>query len=332
MTTLQETTTTELLKSFRAKLERRHPQAAHDLDRVMDGTQADMPCWLDINTQAHPGNTDRGEPSGPESQTGNDATRAIYQAWQEAAPDEGPDQRPAPSMLGKLLVENVRQEVSLGVETPGGILGPDSWRATAELLRDAALQYLDIHALWAGDALEYRNEPDLHHALWRARRMPALLRDNALQGGPSSPELRAWRGINHDDSSEIRTWFNGRRHLDIEEQRTGLLTMKFCQHMAKRQPRVGWNIEWYFSMSQVKDLLFQREFQKFVRESLGAKTGRITTEDAARLARRVVGDALSPGDSYSWRLMCILNGEGQEAEQRRADLVAGLLGPGPELP
>ena len=97
---------------------------------------------------------------------------------------------PKRRMLGRILVEPAKREVSRGISDPEGILDPESWREIADLLREAALRYLDVHALWVADGLEHRAERDFHHGLWRAARMPGLLEDNALQGGPSSCELR----------------------------------------------------------------------------------------------------------------------------------------------
>lgn len=328
MITWQTSPEMAALRRFALRLSDQHPEAARDMERSLNESPKDLPCWLDLRTPAYPRNTARGwEPSGPECRTGNSATAAIYQTWQ-AMETEG--RAPEPRLLSGTLLEAMRKRAGAGAETPEGILHPESWTSITALLQDAALRYLGVHAAWVADALEYRNEQDFHYALWRARRMPEVLRETTLQGGPSSPELRAWRGTGYDDSSEIRTWLRSLDYMELDERRTSIVAAEFRRHMGGLHPEAGWTGDRHFTMEQLQDGRFQEEFRAFVREEL--QKGRIGAEDAARLARKVVGDALCPGDSFTWGVVTALDGRDGEGEARRTKLVTGLLGPRPENP
>ena len=99
--------------------------------------------------------------------------------------------------------------------------------------------------------------------------------------------------------------------------------------MAALRPLEGWTREGCFTMEQARDPGFRAGLQDFIASRLKAETGRITTEDAARLVRRIVGDALCGEDHHSWRIVCILTDD-EEQKALRKELVRHLLGVRPE--
>ena len=223
----------------------------------------------------------------------------------------GRGEAPDPRELARVLTGYLQEELQERPETPPQVLDPQSHRVIAGLLQEAAARTLDTAALWVGDALEHRNEPDFHYSIWRACRTPALMQEDSMRGGPAT--------------REIGTWADQNRYKDISESRTDALTGEFCQHLAGLHPGQGWVGESLFSMEQARDPGFRKELQEFIRERLQAREGRCLPEDARRLARRIAGDALCPPDRFTWGVVCALTHEPEE-ERKREDLVRELLG------
>ena len=293
------------LRAFQNRLGNRHRQAGHDLERSLNGHGPEHPCWLDLSTLAYPQKSWARDPRGPESHTGNPATLGIYQTFQQMdAEGQAPDKR----LLARYLTAALRKRIEREDQVPRNTLDQETAQQIGRLLQDAALQTLDTRDIWVTDALEYQNELDFHHAIWRACRIPVILQEDTRRGGPASTDLG--------------TWLNKNRYDEVAELRTDALNRKFTQYMAGLHPDTGWAGEWHFTMEQTTAPGFRTEFQKFCRERLEAGEGRILPEDAPRLARRIVGDALCPRDRFTWNVVCVLTHESQ-----RENLVKELLEP-----